>query len=225
MRFLNFPVKSTFTCLLLMVVVSGCRLKKRVLKSPPHYNFSEVFSDKLDLKLKEISGLTWDTKSKVFLAINDEAGKLYSLDKELHLLPGEVVFGERGDYEDLAILNGTTYILKSDGAVTKLVKDSAGKFTGVPAGKVSVTGTNDFETMFADPSRNALIMMCKNCKADDDNSVSAFAYYPDSIGFDSKPLFTIDADRVRELAPQKTSKLQPSAAAIHPILQKIFILS
>ena len=68
-------------------------------------------------------------------------------------------------------------------------------------------------------------LLCKNCKTDDNKSVSAFAFYPDSIGFDNKPLFTINAVSVQQLAPRKTVKLQPSAAAIHPVLQKLFILS
>ena len=114
------------------------------------------------------------------------------------------------------------YILRSDGMITKC---SSGKVYGLEAGKIDLPGTNDFETMYSDPARNALVIICKNCEMDDDKTVSAFAFYPDSIGFDNKPLFTIDAAKVAGLSPFKTSKLQPSAAAIHPILQKLFILS
>jgi uncharacterized protein YjiK len=109
--------------------------------------------------------------------------------------------------------------------ITKFIKDSTGKVYGLDAGTVNLTGTNDFETMYSDPARNALVIICKNCKSDDDKSVSAFAFYPDSIGFDSKPLYTIDAAKVKELSPFKTAKFQPSGAAIHPILQKLFIIS
>jgi hypothetical protein len=96
---------------------------------------------------------------------------------------------------------------------------------GVDAGKLPLSGSNDFETLYYDESRNALIMICKNCASDDKNTVSAFAYYPDSSGFDSKPVFTIDAEQVRNLAPRKSSKFQPSAAAVHPVLKKLFIIS
>jgi hypothetical protein len=68
-------------------------------------------------------------------------------------------------------------------------------------------------------------MICKNCAMDDKSTISAFAFYPDSIGFDNTPVFKINADEVRKLSPQKTSKLQPSAAALHPVLNKLFILS
>lgn len=225
MRFLNFPVRLVTAVLLLVLVLNGCKQKRRVLKSPPHYNFSEVFTDKLDLKIKETSGIAWDSKSNLFLAINDEKGILFFLDKETKLIRAEYVFGDKGDYEDVALLNGTPYILRSDGMITRFVKDENGKAYGLEAGKVTLSGTNDFETIYADPARKALVIICKNCKTDDNNSVSAFAFYPDSIGFDSKPLFTIDAAKVTELSPHKTSKFQPSAAAIHPVLHKLFIIS
>jgi uncharacterized protein YjiK len=225
MRFLNFPTRILFGALLLMVVIPGCRRKTRVLKSPPHYNFSTPLTDKLELKLQEISGITWDSKNNVFLAVDDGSDKLFFLDKDTRIIITESVFGDIGDYEDVAILNGIPYILRSDGMITKIVKDSTGKIIGMEAGHIGLSGTNDFEAMYSDPARKALVLICKNCKSDDAQSVSAFAFYPDSIGFDNKPLYTINAAKAAQLSPFKTSKLQPSAAAIHPVLQKLFILS
>jgi uncharacterized protein YjiK len=226
MRFLNFPVRFAWAVLLLVMINMACRPKTTVLKSPPHYKFSEVLTDKLDIeKLREISGIAWDSKNNVFLAISDASGKLYFLEKDNKTIIADYTFGDNDDYEDVAILNGITYILRSDGMITKFIKDSTGKTLGLEAGKINLSGTNDFETMYADPARNALVLICKNCKSDDAGSVSAFAFYPDSIGFASKPLYIIDAAKVKELSPFKTSKLQPSAAAIHPVLQKLFILS
>ncbi len=222
MRLLYF---SSLIYLLTLFFLPSCRNKSRVLHSPPHYNFSEVFTDKLDPKLLEISGITWDSKNNVFYAINDELGKLFVLDKESKSIIKEYVFGDNGDYEDVAVLNGIPYILRSDGKIIRFIRDVSGKTYAVDAGKVSLSGTNDFETMYADIGRKALVIICKNCKSDDDASVSAFAFYPDSIGFDNKPLYIIDAKKVETLSPFKTSKFQPSAAAIHPIMQKLFIVS
>ena len=59
--------------------------------------------------------------------------------------------------------------------------------------------------------------------------VSAFAFYPDSVGFVNEPVFRMDANKIRELSAKsghhKTSKFQPSAASIHPVTKKLFILS
>ncbi len=225
MQFLNFSFKVILVGLFLLILLPACKPKTNVLKSPPHYNFAEVFTYKLDLKLKEISGVVWDSDYNEFLAINDESGKLFYLDKESKSIIGEFSFGDRGDYEDVAIFKGNAYILRSDGMITKFIKGDEGKNLGIEVGKLPVTGSNDFETMYADSSRNALVIICKNCSVDDAGSVSAFAFYPETNTFETEPLFVINADRIKELSPVKTSKFQPSAAAIHPVLNKLFILS
>jgi uncharacterized protein YjiK len=204
----------------------ACRPKTRLIKSPAHYNFSKREEFKLDLSVREISGITWDSKNDYYLAVNDEFGKIYFLteDKKI-ILTDPYSFAGRGDYEDVAVINGVPFVLRSDGQITQLLKDTSGIGYSVKSEKLNLPGSNDFETLYYDPERKALVMICKNCATDDKNTISAFAYYPDSTGFDNKPVFTIDATEVAKLSPFKASKLQPSAAAVHPILHKLFILS
>jgi uncharacterized protein YjiK len=212
--------------LFLLALFVSCRQRVQKLKSPPHYNFAEPYEIKLDLRLKEVSGITWDSKANVFYAISDESNLLFVLDKELRSVIGTPQkFGDLGDYEDVAIYRDNIYILRSDGMLTKLAIDSTGKSHGIEAGKISLSGTNDFETLYPDTLRKALILICKNCKTDDRETISAYAFYPDSIGFDNKPIFRIDDKAVQKLSPFKSSKFQPSAAAIHPIMKKLFIIS
>lgn len=110
----------------------GLQAKTKIIKSPPHYNFSEVQTHKLDLKLKEISGLAWDRDRDEFLAHYDESGKLFLLDRETKAIKpgGEYSFGAKGDYEDIAIYKGVPYVLRSDGMITKIIRDSAGGIRG-----------------------------------------------------------------------------------------------
>lgn len=231
MSFLNFTGRmSRWIPVICVLLFSGCKHKVRVIKSPPHYSFKEVKSIKLDLKLKEISGLAWDNRRDEFLAHYDEAGKLYILDKSTNDITAEYPFGSKGDYEDIAIYNGIPYILISNGTIIRINRDSTGLVTsGEKVGQLPLTGSNDFETLYADTARKALIMVCKNCSLDDKGHVSAFAFYPDSIGFVNEPVFRIDAARIKEMSEKlgyhKTSKFQPSAAAIHPIEKRLYIVS
>lgn len=231
MSFLNFMKKADkLLPVLLLLLLAGCKQKKRLIKSPSHYSFKEVKSIKLDLKLKEISGLTWDNKRDEFLAHYDEAGKLYVLDKSTNDITTEYPFGSKGDYEDIALYDGVPYILISNGTIIRINRDSTGKVTNAEkVGQLPLTGTNDFETLYADTARKALIMVCKNCAMDNKSQVSAFAFYPDSIGFVSEPVFRIDAAKIKEISTKlghhKTSKFQPSAAGIHPIDKKLYIIS
>lgn len=217
--------------LMIILIIAGCKPRVKYVKSPPHYFFKEgsMFTDKLDLKLKEISGVVYDPKNNEFICHNDEKGVVYFLDRETKMIKREAVFAGKGDYEDIALVKGSIYVLRSDGMLTKILSDSTGKYFGVEVGKVPLAGTNDFETLYYDDNRKALIVICKNCQGDTKKTVSAFAYYPDSSGFESRPIFVIDAEEVKRLWEAeklpKTSHLQPSAAAIHPLLKKLFILS
>lgn len=225
MAILNFRFSFLALTIMAGLIFSGCRPKTRVLTSPPNYDFSKYNSHKIDLALQEISGITWDAKNDIFYAINDEYGKLFTLDKTSKAIINKYDFGSNGDYEDVAIFKDTVYILRSDGTIIKFLNDNKGNTSGIEVGKVPVSGTNDFETMYSDTLRNALVVICKNCNGDDGKSVSAYAFYPDSIGFDNKPFFVLDAEKIALLSPDKSSKFQPSAAAIHPKLNKLFILS
>jgi len=106
----------------LMIFIVSCKSKK--FKSPAHYKFTEVATQKLDLKLREISGLAWDPNENIFYAINDESGKIFILEKTQGIIRNEFVFGAKGDYEDVAIYNGIPYVLRSDGMLTKVMLDS-----------------------------------------------------------------------------------------------------
>lgn len=208
------------------IFITACKQPAaRIIQSPPGYDFSKVVENEIDLRLKEISGLVWDTKDDEFMAHNDESGKLFILDRETKDIRGEYVFGGKGDYEDIALLNDIPYILRSDGLITRVIYEESGAARGVEEGSVPISGKNDFETMYADTSRNALIVICKNCQSDNKATVSAYAYFPGTGVFDAEPVYVIDAEKVKELSPHKTSKFQPSSAAIHPITKKLFIIS
>ncbi|MBI5371240.1 MAG: SdiA-regulated domain-containing protein [Sphingobacteriales bacterium] len=225
MHCLNFR-----SCGLLSLVagwlIAGCsNVKLRKIQSPPHYNFSVVYTHKLDPKLREISGLAWDNKRDEFITHQDESGKLFYLDKETKIIKAEYKFAGKGDYEDVAVINSVPYVLRSDGLITRVLRDSAGNVSGEELGKPGIAGNNDFESMYYDPGRKALILLCKNCETDQKTGVSAFAFYIDSTGFDANPVFTIPTADVKKASPVAASRLEPSAATIHPVLQKLFILS
>src|SRR6187401_342852 len=176
------------SCIVFVFIVS-CKPKKYIYKSPPHYNFSKPFSDKLDLKIKEIAGIVWDNQNDEFIAHNDEKGILYYLDRDTKGIKREFVFSEaKGDYEDIAMAKKDIYVLRSDGKLFRIVADSTGKQNTFDAGHLESSGKNDFEALYYDADRKALVIICKNCSTDDKKVVSAYAYYPDSIGFDNKAL-------------------------------------
>lgn len=226
MRCLNFRLDLLFLMIATGIICGGCRgTKVRKIQSPPHYNFGQVFTHKLDPKLKEISGMAWDNKKDEFIVHNDESGKLFYLDKETKAIKAEHPFGEKGDYEDVVVINSVPYVLRSDGLVLRVDTDSTGKYIPVEIGKPGVGGVNDFESMYYDAARKALVLLCKNCETDNKQVVSAYACYLDSMGFDPRPVYSISVEAIKTASPFKSSRIEPSGAAVHPVLQKLFILS
>lgn len=224
MRFLNFGIRYSLWAFVVLLMVAACKPKKKMIKSPPGYNFGAGSKQKVDYKLKEISGIAWDSEREEFLAHYDEKGTLFTLDKESKKIKREYVIAKKGDFEDIAIYRGTPYMLESNGTLHKVTRDGD-SLRGEEIGSLGLSGTNDFETLYSDTARHALILLCKNCDMDGKNAVSAFAYYPDSAKFSKTPVFTVDAEAVKNMAPSKTSKLQPSAAGIHPKTGKLIIIS
>ncbi|HZI53241.1 MAG TPA: SdiA-regulated domain-containing protein [Chitinophagaceae bacterium] len=212
---------------LMISIAFNCKPKKYIYKSPPHYNFAQPVRFELDVAIREISGLIWDNQKDQFVAHNDEKGQVYFLDRSAGTIMGQpfVFSPSKGDYEDIAMIGQDIYVLRSDGAIFKIGIDSSGQRNSTDLGKIGLSDKNDFEAIYYDAEKKALIMICKNCNSDDKKTVSAFAYYPDSIGFVTKPLYQIDAAKIKQLSPRETSKFQPSAARIHPVLKKLFIIS
>ncbi len=227
MAFFRFPFRVTCALVLVAGFVS-CKQKRTVLTSPPGYNFEKVETKKLDLKIKEISGIVWDGTKNVFIAHADESSTIYYLsrDEKAIVRSYKVAGAGKGDFEDIALVGETPYLLESSGVIWKVEHDSASDaMRGTEVGKLEIEGTNDFESMYYDSSRRALVLICKNCKMDNKSTVSAFAYYLDSAKFNNTPIYRINADTVEKMAPKKTSKLQPSAARIQLNLKKLFIIS
>lgn len=227
MQRFKFSGLALFSLAILAIFYFSCKPKKFIYKSPPHYNFGQPVEFPLGIPIKEISGIIWDTHQNQFIAHNDEKGQIFFLDRGAGTIMGlPFVFNEsKGDYEDIAMIDNDVYVLRSDGALFKIVTDSAGRRYSSDLGKIGLSDKNDFETLYYDPDRKALVMICKNCGSDDKKTVSAFAYYPDSIGFVTTPIYRLDATKIKSSSPRQTSKFQPSAARIHPVLKKLFIIS
>lgn len=208
----------------MVILLSACRRKMIVLKSPPHYNFSNPEIMKLDNKLKEISGIAWDKKRDVFFAGQNNSDKLFVLERDTKHIIKVDSLGEKGDYSDVAVVDSIPYILRSDGILFKCATSSIGGSALIELAKLP-SEENGFESMFYDLSRKALIILGKTGPTEDDDKINAYAYYIDSIGLDRKPVFQVDKKMIRQLSPRKSSELEPTAAAVNPLQQKIYILS
>jgi hypothetical protein len=169
--------------------------------------------------LREISGIDYVGENKL-VAINDEAGKIFFVN------PGsgqyEVMeFGPKDDYEEVVKVANDYYVMNSkgvlllvNGASLKLEEKFAADFgKGV-----------EFESMYFEPDTRQLILICKEC-GKNATEINARAFDIQTRRFDDSVYFSIPYVEIRKLAKDNSTECKPSAAAIHPISKKLYIIA
>jgi uncharacterized protein YjiK len=118
--------------------------------------------------------------------------------------------------------DSSIYLLSSKGVIYEVSgkKDTIRRYT-FPSGD-----QNDFEALYYDPSVKSLIMICKKCPVDKGKDMrSAFRFDLVKKQFDPSAFFTFSTTEVKKLLKDDNAKFDPSAAAIHPINKRLYVLS
>ncbi len=195
--------------------------------SPPGYDFAKPDARGLGKSLNEISGIAYNHKDSSLWAVSDSKKKIVGIGLKKQKLKDETgdVIPPDQDIEDIVLLDTSAYLLSSKGLLYEVpfgAKDS----TSVRSYPFWSNAQNDFETLYFDPSANGLIMLCKECADDKGKRLrSAFRFDLGTKKFDTSALFTISTDEVKEILKNEDAKFDPSAAAVHPVNKRLYILS
>lgn len=192
--------------------------------------------------LREISGLTKLDAASV-ACIQDENGIVFIYDLDKNAIQKQLSFHLDGDYEGIARVKTTLYVLRSDGVLFEISDYESENFkmdsipTGIPV--------SNNEGLCYDPDNNRLLIGCKAKPGKGPEFKDHRVIY----GFDlktkklsSEPVFDFDIKKLKKFAeeheislPQKTKKqgevqesvirFTTSAIAIHPITKKLYLLS
>ena len=209
----------------LLLLILACHTK-RVIYTPKGYDITKPEEIELGSKLREISGIAW-VDENTMLAENDEAGKVFTInlkDKKDIKYPN-FSFGEKNDYEDIVKIDTTIYLLISTGDIVEVPGyEKGGDVQGTIIG--SMTGkNNEFESMYYDKDVHSLILLCKSCHKEKDQIRTAFRFDLSSRKFIDTPYYTIDLNVIRQKLDDNRAEFRPSAAAIHPLQNKLYIVS
>lgn len=195
--------------------------------SPRGYNIHKPRSTELGKVLNEISGIFYYIPDSMLLAISDNQEKIIGINPKRRKLQDitKKVVDKGSDLEDIVRVGNTIYILLSKGQI-KAVPPGATDSSQVINYDLPISGKNDFETLYYDESQNALILMCKSCAHEKGTGLrSAYKFDLATKSFDSTVAFTVSQKIVEEILKDSDANLAPSAAALHPITQQLFILS
>ncbi len=189
-------------------------------------------------ELNEISGISRSSSPNELLAVQDEDGIVYRLSMQDGRILGRIPFYKPGDYEDITLVGEDIWVLKSSGTLFCIQAGSE-----VLKFKSDIDKTEDAEGLTYDAAQHRLLIACKGPKEGEEDQRNIYAFDLASQTFLPKPVMSIQQSAVAALLEKfQTAKwyeklsnflvgddedfgLGPSALAIHPITQAIFILS
>lgn len=193
----------------------------------------------MSAELTEISGVSVSVDGKYLLAVQDENGIVFYLDKQSGKIEHQIKFWEDGDFEDLQAVGKTVYVVKSSGTIYEVPED--GK--DVKKYNFALDSKNDVEGLAYDAKNSRLLLACKNQSAAENSKGkrSIYAFDLQKKVLSEKPVYTIATKEVQDYLnplPNTDTKekllkdfqaeemaFAPSAIAIHPRTGNLFILS
>lgn len=210
--------------ILLLVIMLCSACSEGSYSSPPGYDMHRPVKRELGKSLNEISGLAFVPREDALLAVSDNKRTIYRIDLRTQKLTDKVkTFYEQADFEDVVQAGNSVFVLVSDGSIVEVplqYPDSVNVY------RLNLEGKNDFETLYFDPAAKSLVMICKTCDSDDGKGIrSAYRFDLPSRGFDATPYYTISSERVKAAFKNSDAEFKPSAAAIHPIDKRLYILA
>ncbi len=220
---LLFLSRALFIFLPIAYSVSACNTNAGRSFVPDLPGYAEENKEVIVLpkKLLEISGHHYFDDGTI-AAINDEKGELYFVDLAR---PEDIVqeyeFGKKNDYEDLVTIDSSYYILESNGDlhyIHRVNTDSVVQY------KFSRDVKVEFESLVHYPDKNALVLITKEHRFPEE-SVLAFAFDLETKTYSDTPFFRIPLQEIYVKMKDLTGQFKPSAAAIHPSLNKLFIIA
>jgi uncharacterized protein YjiK len=235
-----------FGFIVIILNLSSCKSANNTESGTlPGYNLKHIDS-KLVLPdiLLEVSGVT-EIDEKTVACIQDENGILFIYDINQNKIINQYKFDIDGDYEGIARVENTIYILRSDGALIEISRYNKPDFsmsiylTGAPA--------SDNEGLCYDASQNRLLIACKSkiAKGQEFKDIRAiYAFDLKTKKLSDEPIYEFNTDIIRIFAiehkiklpvkiykkknkniTEPNVKLRISAIGIHPITGDLYVLS
>lgn len=190
------------------------------------YNFFEPnISYEMPELLREISGITLKNSTTMY-CVQDELAAIFEYNFEKEEITEMHRFSDIGDFEDLAILKGKIYVLRSDGLLFpyNLITNQLQNTASIPINSLDIEGLFSW--------KNELYIACKAPGVNQETSKRSIFKVKEKK-FNKPELFMeIDINEIIAFVEKNyeginITELQfnPSALAFHPKTEELYVLS
>jgi SdiA-regulated len=221
-------IKLISSLLLLLIFHNACKQHAKNQGPSAGYDLAHPAILKMPSSLNEISGIAFNRGNPdTIYAEQDEEGRLFyfpaaSLDVK------HQKFGKKGDYEDIAICNGTVVILRSDGVLFSFPLNINGdKEIGNVQETTGLLPEGEYEGVYADEAASQLYVLCKNCGEDNDTkSISGYILQmAPGKSLELKTNFQVNTKDIAAKLNEKKVAFRPSALTKNTRDNQWYILS
>ncbi len=176
-------------------------------------------------ELTEISGIS--AYKNLLATIQDEDGIIFLFNFATGTIARQISFAGPGDYEAIAIVGETAWVLRSDGQLFE-VENFAGK-TPVTRKHTALSGKKlNMEGLFYDAPRNRLLISVKDNDPNSRDFKGVYAYDLRSGQTAAAPVYRLQATVGSAVSGKKKGKkdteLRPSEIALHPVSGELYAL-
>ena len=176
--------------------------------------------------LKEVSGLAFGGSDILYMH-NDEEGIVYKFDMNKKKVVKEYEFGEKHikkDFEDIAAINDSIYLISSHGILYKFSLEDGHK--EIPFQKI-ITGLNkknNIEGLCYNPKTNSFLLACKGFPGKGYEGYRAvYEFSLKNNKLKSKPLFLISLEQLKD--EYNIKDFAPSGIELHKESGHFFLIS
>lgn len=210
-----------------LICIAACASEKDKYTSPKGYDLTQPEKFVLPAILKEISGIAFNQgNADTIYAEQDEEGKLFRFklgeDKLI-----TIKFAKKGDYEDMAICNGTVIMLRSDGTLFSFpLSETVNPEASHVQEWKGLLPKGEYEGLAANEQNNLLYTLCKHCDADKGSKqVSGYILQLANNSINKQGNFAIDTKAIEKLAGKNKNGFHPSALARNSMTNEWYVLS
>ncbi|MEX2568259.1 MAG: SdiA-regulated domain-containing protein [Cyclobacteriaceae bacterium] len=217
-----------FTLLIIALLVSCKTNSEKTDQSyslPEGYSLSNVHEIFLNQELREISGIAWQNGR--LLAIEDESSVIFRLDSKTGKILEKQKFEKNKDIEDILIRNDTAWVLRSNGNLYRVIEFLTDTQETIIF-DFPISQSRDLEAIASPAGGSVIFLFCKVCEWDEGpEKVSVFRFSLESMEFDTEPYHVIHRSQLKSVLSKKWKdvKMQPSAAAYHPLTGELYLIS
>ncbi len=218
---------------LLLGVAAGCEARSQSVQSAVSDTGEARTTQALTVlerwempaSLTEISGMA--PYKNLLAAIQDEDGIIFLFNPATGKIEREIPFSGPGDYEGIAIVGETAWVLRADGQLFE-VQNFAGQSPVMRQHATPLGKKQDTEGLTYDASRSRLLISVKGKDPEHADTKGVYAYDLNTHQLSTPPVYQLSAGNPAASGSKKKKKksaeIRPSEIALHPATGDLYVL-